>query len=120
MTEIIRPLAMICTAVIETLGISIITTVAIYVLFFSLYRVIKGEMCGNVLLQIRQQLGGGILLGLEFLIAADIIQTVAIELTFKSVGVLAVIVLIRTFLSFTLELELEGIWPWERQCDPID
>lgn len=55
-----------------------------------------------------------ILLGLEFLVAGDIIRTVAIEPTFNSVGVLAIIVLIRTFLSFEMTLEIEGRWPWQR------
>lgn len=61
----------------------------------------------------RRTVGRAILLGLELLIAADIVRTVAVEPTFESVGVLAAIVLVRTFLSFTLELELEGRWPWE-------
>jgi uncharacterized membrane protein len=65
--------------------------------------------------EIRQRLGQGILLGLEFLVAADIIYTVAVDLTFKTVGVLAVIIVIRTFLSFSLELELTGSWPWQRR-----
>ena len=63
----------------------------------------------------RRGVGRSILLGLEFLVAADIIRTVAISPTFRGVGVLAIIVLIRTFLSFTLELEIEGRWPWQRQ-----
>ncbi len=62
----------------------------------------------------RQGVGRAILLGLELLVAADIIRTVAVSPTFRSVGVLAVIVLVRTFLSFTLEVELEGRWPWQR------
>ncbi|WP_345409910.1 DUF1622 domain-containing protein [Nonomuraea salmonea] len=62
----------------------------------------------------RKGLGRAILLGLEFLVAADIIRTVAISPTFASVGVLAVIVLVRTFLSFSLEVELEGRWPWQQ------
>jgi uncharacterized membrane protein len=62
----------------------------------------------------RSDLGRGILLGLEFLVAADIINTVAIEPTLDSVLVLAGIVLIRTFLSFSLEVEIEGRWPWRR------
>ncbi|MEX2335373.1 MAG: DUF1622 domain-containing protein, partial [Pseudohongiella sp.] len=62
--------------------------------------------------EIRQTLGRGILLGLEFLVAADIIHTVAIELTLESVLTLALVVLIRTFLSFALEVELTGRWPW--------
>jgi uncharacterized membrane protein len=62
----------------------------------------------------RQRVGKAILLGLEFLVAADIIHTVAVTPTFTGVGVLAVIVGVRTFLSFTLDLELEGRWPWQR------
>jgi uncharacterized membrane protein len=63
----------------------------------------------------RQSLGKAILLGLEFLVAGDIIRTVAVSPTFTSVGVLAVIVLVRTFLSFSLAVELEGRWPWQSQ-----
>ncbi|MBA3865033.1 MAG: DUF1622 domain-containing protein [Solirubrobacterales bacterium] len=65
----------------------------------------------------RQRVGKAILLGLEFLVAADIIRTVAVSPSFRSVGVLGVIVLVRTFLSFTLEVELEGHWPWQRDRD---
>ncbi|HUR49994.1 MAG TPA: DUF1622 domain-containing protein [Acidimicrobiales bacterium] len=61
----------------------------------------------------RQALGRAILLGLEFLVAADIIRTVAIDPSFTSAGVLAVIVAIRTFLSMSLELEISGRWPWQ-------
>jgi uncharacterized membrane protein len=63
----------------------------------------------------RQQIGRAILLGLEFLVAADIIRTVAVDPTFTSVGVLAIIVAVRTFLSFTLDVELEGHWPWQER-----
>lgn len=62
----------------------------------------------------RQQLGRTILLGLELLVAADIIRTVAVTPTLSSVLVLAIIVLIRTFLSFSLELEITGRWPWQK------
>ncbi|GER22231.1 hypothetical protein NCCP1664_07280 [Zafaria cholistanensis] len=62
----------------------------------------------------RRRLGRSILLGLELLVAADIIRTVAVAPTFDSVGVLALIVLIRTFLSFSLELEITGRWPWQK------
>lgn len=64
---------------------------------------------------LRRSLGRAILLGLEILVAADIIRTVAIEPTIRSVIVLGGIVLIRTFLSFSLEVELEGRWPWQRK-----
>lgn len=63
----------------------------------------------------RQSLGRSILLGLELLVAADIIRTVAVAPTFQSVGVLGLIVLIRTFLSFSLELEITGRWPWQHE-----
>jgi uncharacterized membrane protein len=61
----------------------------------------------------RQRVGKAILLGLEFLVAADIIRTVAVAPTFRGVGVLAVVVAVRTFLSFALDVELEGHWPWQ-------
>jgi len=64
--------------------------------------------------RLRQQLGRSILLGLELLVAADIIKTVAVTPTLDSVAVLAGIVLIRTFLSFSLELEITGRWPWQK------
>lgn len=63
----------------------------------------------------RANLGRGILLGLELLVGADIIGTITAPLTFTSVGLLAIIVIIRTFLSFSLETEIEGCWPWQRR-----
>jgi uncharacterized membrane protein len=65
----------------------------------------------------RHQLGRVILLGLELLVAADIIRTVAVTPTLESVAVLGGIVLVRTFLSFSLEVELNGRWPWDRAAD---
>lgn len=61
----------------------------------------------------RQDLGRAILLGLEFLVAGDIIRTVAVAPTLENVIILGLIVLIRTFLSMALQLELEGRWPWQ-------
>jgi uncharacterized membrane protein len=66
----------------------------------------------------RQQVGKAVLLGLEFLVAADIIRTVAVSPSFRSVGVLALVVAVRTFLSFTLDVELEGRWPWQERQEP--
>lgn len=62
----------------------------------------------------RQNLGRSILLGLEFLVAGDIIRSVTGTPNFTSVGVLVVIVLVRSFLSMTFEMEVEGHWPWQR------
>jgi uncharacterized membrane protein len=68
----------------------------------------------------RSSLGRAVLLGLEFLVAGDIIGTVAVEPTFKSLGVLGLIVIIRTFLSFSLEVEINGRWPWQKaQSAPL-
>ena len=64
-------------------------------------------------------IGRSLLLGLEVLVAADIVKTIAIELTFTSLGLLAGLVLVRTFLSWTLVLEIEGRWPWQRQLMPM-
>src|SRR6516165_556908 len=63
-------------------------------------------------------IGRSLLLGLEVLVAADIVKTIAIELTFASLGLLAGLVVVRTFLSWTLVLEIEGRWPWQRELTP--
>ncbi len=63
----------------------------------------------------RKNLGRCILLGLEFLVAGDIIRSVTGEPSFTSVGVLAVIVVIRSFLSITFDMEIEGRWPWQKE-----
>ena len=67
----------------------------------------------------RERLGRVILLALEFLVAGDIIRTVAIQPTFTTVGVLAAIVVIRSFLSIELEMEIDGRWPWQRGKDAV-
>jgi uncharacterized membrane protein len=64
---------------------------------------------------LRAGLGRGVLLGIEILVAADLIRTVVVELTLANVAVLAALVGIRTFLSWTLEVEIEGQWPWQKK-----
>ncbi len=113
MSDIVTPIASWCAAFIEALGVGIITLIALYALIHSAILLYRKEAMGLIYQEFRQCLGRGILLGLEFLIAADIIHTVAVELTFESIGVLALIVLIRTFLSFALEIELTGRLPWQ-------
>lgn len=68
--------------------------------------------------QLRQGLGRAILIGLEYLVAADIIRSVAIDPTFTSVGVLGLLVVVRTFLSWSLEVEITGRWPWQPAPTP--
>ena len=103
----------------EVVGIGVVVAGAIYavVLFalrlagvVGLHRKDDDPVAG-----FRRTLGRSILLGLEFLVAADIIRTVAIDPTPESVLVLAAIVLIRTFLSFSLEVEIDGRWPWQKK-----
>jgi uncharacterized membrane protein len=69
---------------------------------------------GDTYSRLRSFLGRTILLGLEILVAADLIRTVAIDPSLENVGVLGIIVVIRTFLSFSLDVEIEGRWPWSR------
>ena len=114
MSKMITPIAEWCAAIVEMAGISIITLAALYTIVAAAVGLLKRQQADEVVHHVRQRLGRGILLGLEFLVAADIVHTVAVELTFKTVGVLAIIVLIRTFLSFTLEVELSGRWPWQK------
>ena len=63
---------------------------------------------------LRETFGGVLLLGLEILVAADLVRTVAVDPTIQNVAILGLIVLIRTFLSFSLEIEIEGVPPWRR------
>jgi uncharacterized membrane protein len=65
----------------------------------------------------KHQMGRSLLLGLEFLVAGDVVRTVALEPTLDNVAVLGLLVLIRTFLSWSLTVEIEGHWPWQRQGD---
>lgn len=66
----------------------------------------------------KHQLGRSLLLGLEFLVAGDVVRTVALEPTLNNVAVLGLLVLIRTFLSWSLAVEIEGRWPWQARCAP--
>ena len=115
MIEFAKPVAEWGAAILEIVGISIIVLLALYALIRGMIRLLKKQESETIYQHVRQRLGRGILLGLEFLVAADIIHTVAVELTFRTVGVLAIIVLIRTFLSFTLEVELTSHWPWQNK-----
>ena len=67
--------------------------------------------------QLKISLGRSLLLGLEILVAADIVRTVALEATLQSVAVLGLLVLIRTFLSWALVVEIEGRWPWQARAE---
>lgn len=112
--EFVVDVARVSASVLELAGIAIIVAQAVYSPLHAL--VLKFKMRSDVALfnTWRIELGKGILLGLEFLVAADIITTVAVEFSLESIGILAAIVGIRTFLSFALEVEMTGRWPWEQ------
>jgi uncharacterized membrane protein len=68
----------------------------------------------------RHQLGKALLLGLELLVAADVIRTVALEPTLNNVAILGLLVVVRTFLSWSMSVEIEGSWPWQRRTGTDD
>jgi uncharacterized membrane protein len=102
---------------IEIVGIGIIVTGAALASAVFLREWSRGREFSKTYRRYRERLGQAILLGLEFLVAADIIGTVAVDPTFRNVGILGAIVAIRTFLSFALEVEIQGRWPWQTGQD---
>ena len=98
---------------IDAIGVAVIAGGAVLAVFMTLGQGRREE--GGAYDFFRRRLGRAILLGLEFLVAADIIRTVAVTPTGESVLVLGGIVLIRTFLSFSLQLEMTGAWPWQQR-----
>lgn len=113
MLQLIRDLAEFSARFLEVLGIAIIVLGGLAATGAFVRSLRRGAAFDASYRQYRRGLGRAILLGLEFLVGADIIATVAVEPNFRNVGVLALIVLIRTFLSISLEVEIEGRWPWQ-------
>ena len=97
---------------IDAAGVAVIVIGALIAFLVATVRLSRRE--GEVYRQFRTQLGKTILLGLELLVAGDIVRTVAASPTLTSVAILAAIVAIRTFLSFSLEVEITGRWPWQK------
>ena len=104
---------------IDVLGVVVIVVAVALAGLTAARRRLAGDHPQAVFRGLRQSIGRGVLLGLELLVAGDIIRTVVIEPTFESVGVLGLIVLVRTFLSFSMEVELSGRWPWSRGTEGL-
>lgn len=104
----------------ELLGVLILSIGSLVALFRYAGALIHHQDSLRTYQVLRQELGRAILIGLEVLVAADIIRSVAIDPSFQSVGVLALIVLVRTFLSWSLEVEITGAWPWRRNRPTLD
>lgn len=104
--------------VFELAGIAVVILGACYAAGTFALGTLRGKPPGDDRISaFRRALGRAILTGLELLVAADIIRTVALDPTLESVLVLGLIVIIRTFLSFSLEVEIDGRWPWQKQAD---
>ena len=99
--------------VIEILAVVIIVVAMFWALGHYVVRAVSRPEDEELYKQLKVRLGRALLLGLEILVAADIVRTVALEATLQSVVVLGLLVLIRTFLSWALVVEIEGRWPWQ-------
>lgn len=100
--------------VIEAAGILIMVVGLLWPFGWAVRGALRGFSASELYEELRRNLGRGILLSLEILVAGDIIRTVAVDPSLESVGILGLIVLIRTFLSWSLEVEIDGVWPWKR------
>lgn len=98
--------------IIDVIGVAVIAIGGVLAVGIAIGRILR--RAPDTYRIFRQQLGRAILLGLELLVAADIIRTVAVTPDLQSVAILAGIVAIRTFLSFSLEVEMTGRWPWQQ------
>lgn len=100
--------------VVEAAGALIMVAGGLWVLVAYLLDVLKPDLRAGAYRKLRQNLGRVILLGLEVLIIGDIVRTIIVDPTVESVAVLGMIVVIRIVLSFSLEVEIDGTWPWSR------
>jgi uncharacterized membrane protein len=98
----------------ELAGVAVLVFGAVVAFIRFVYFLIRFRDTAGAYRHLRLYLGRSIIVGLEILIAADIIRSVVIDPTFASVGVLGLIVLVRTFLSWSLDVEINGEWPWQR------
>lgn len=98
---------------IEIVAVSVITA-AVVIAFVVGIRAIRQVGVHESIERVKQTIGRGLLLGLDLLIAADVIRTVTLEPTLENVAALGLLVVVRTFLAWSLMVELEGRWPWQR------
>jgi uncharacterized membrane protein len=98
----------------EALGAVILVVGVIWSLVLAAVTVRRSGWSSRAYLILRQSFGGTLLLGVEVLVAADLVRTIAVAPTLNNVLILGLIVVIRTFLSFSLETEIEGVAPWRR------
>ena len=97
----------------EITGVSVLVMGFLLAIVLSARTLVVTRQAGQAYDRLRSVGGRSVLLGLEVLVAADIIRTVAVEPTLLNLGVLGILVMVRTFLSWSLDVELEGAWPWQ-------
>lgn len=100
--------------VVEAVGAGIMVLGGLGALLLYVRQVLRSASPAASYEDLRRNMGRCILLGLEVLIVADIVRTIIVDPTLESVGVLGIIVVIRILLSFSLEVEMDGVWPWQR------
>jgi uncharacterized membrane protein len=111
--ETLNAVWLVISTTLETAGVAVIVIGALGTTVLFVWQSFQQGSINAAFTQFRRSFGKAILLGLEFLVAADIVGTVAIGPTLQDLSVLGLLVLIRTFLSFSLEVEITGRWPWQ-------
>jgi uncharacterized membrane protein len=113
-----KDIAHIITSIIDITAILLITVSVVVSIFNYIKRSIKKE--AGIYKKWRLELGHSLQASLELLIAGDIIQTIASELTISNISILGLLVAVRTILSWSIEVEISGSWPWQRNAMPIE
>lgn len=113
LVELIELVATYAALAIEALAVVIIIVFTVGATYSFVLRMTRGRGGVPAFDEYKVRLGRGLLLGLEILVAADIVRTVVLELSFENVAILGILVLIRTFLSWSLVVEIEHRWPWQ-------
>ncbi len=117
MQEFVKTMAEQTVAALEVLGIVIICMVVIVATVHAVINLFQRMEGDELFRRYRHAVIRGVLMGLDLLVASDIIRTIAVEFTLYSLATLGIIVAIRTLLSFTLEVEMTGKWPWQNSAE---
>lgn len=126
LSRFVVTLSDLASAGLEVLGILVIAVNTLYATGRAFVCIARRRPGSEIFRFFRRSLGRGILIGLEYMVAADIVRTVVVlssfrdAASFRSLGVLAAIIAVRTFLSFAMELEMTGHWPWQGRPEQRD
>jgi uncharacterized membrane protein len=115
-----QSLAQMSGELLDGIGVLIILTGVILSTSYAIITALRHKHVHNLYRSYRSNLARSILIGLELLVAGDIIRSVAGDLNFDSVIILAIIVVVRSFLGIEFEMEIDGRWPWQRSAKKSD